>query len=150
MQSGDENKQVLSDKHRSDCVISKALDIVGDRWTLLIVRDMLIFGKKEYNEFIHSAEGISTNILANRLKMLVESGICTRRSHPFDGKKLLYELTEAGAELAPVLIELAVWSKIHTKGTFLYPEVANKIDTDKEGFCEMLIEKARSSRLKHA
>lgn len=74
---------------------------------------MLFFDKCEYSEFMQSEEGISTNILANRLKALVANGICTRRKHPTDGKKILYELTEMGADLKTLILNLAVWGDKH-------------------------------------
>jgi len=100
-------------KQRSDCPISSALDIVGDKWSLLIVRDIMMNGKNTYNEFLKSAEKIATNVLADRLVMLETTGIITKEEHPDSKAKIYYKLTEKGIDLLPVLIELILWSDEH-------------------------------------
>lgn len=97
-------------KQRSDCPISSALDIVGDKWSLLIVRDIMMNGKNTYNEFLKSAEKIATNVLADRLAMLEATGIITKEEHPDSKAKIYYKLTEKGIDLLPVLIELILWA----------------------------------------
>jgi len=94
---------------RSICPISNSLDIVGDRWTLLVIRDMLIFGKHEYHEFMHADEGISTNILAERLKRLLTAEIVKVRAHPTNKTRKLYYLTAKGKALLPLMLEMAFW-----------------------------------------
>jgi DNA-binding HxlR family transcriptional regulator len=98
---------------RSDCPIGTALDYVGDRWTLLIVRDMMFAGKRHFREFLQSDEGISSNILADRLAMLVERGILTREDDPSHKQKAVYSLTERGIALLPVIVALSGWSQKH-------------------------------------
>jgi DNA-binding HxlR family transcriptional regulator len=83
--------------------------MVGDAWSLLILRDIVYFGKKTYNEFLASDEGIARNILANRLVQLQAKGLLVKEPHPQDGRKEIYQLTEDGLELVPVLLELAEW-----------------------------------------
>ena len=83
--------------------------MVGDAWSLLILRDIVYFGKKTYNEFLASDEGIARNILANRLVQLQAKGLLVKKPHPQDGRKEIYQLTEDGLELVPVLLELAEW-----------------------------------------
>jgi DNA-binding HxlR family transcriptional regulator len=88
---------------RSHCPVSFALDVLGDRWTLLVVRDMLLFGKRTYSQFLASEEGIATNVLADRLGWLVRQGIVTKRGRG-------YQMTGKGRDLLPVLLELVKWS----------------------------------------
>lgn len=96
-------------ERRSDCPIVGALDLMGDRWSLVIVRDLMFRGFREYGQFLAAGEGISTNILAERLERLTCAGIILRTEHPSDGKKYVYRLTEKGVDLAPLLLELALW-----------------------------------------
>lgn len=96
-------------ERRSDCPIVGALDLVGDRWSLVIVRDLMFRGFREYGQFIAAGEGIATNILAERLERLTCAGVIMRAEHPSDGKKYVYRLTEKGVDLAPLMVELALW-----------------------------------------
>jgi len=98
---------------RSHCPISYSLELVGDRWSLLIVRDMVYFGKKTYGEFKGSNEGIARNILASRLKQLAEHGLIIKTPHPDDGRKDIYRLTEKGLGLVPILLDMADWGSRH-------------------------------------
>ncbi|UGU16002.1 helix-turn-helix transcriptional regulator [Sinomicrobium kalidii] len=96
-------------KFRSNCPISCSLDIFGDKWSLLILRDIMLRGKMSYSEFLGSEERISTNILANRLNLLENEGILTREVSPANKSKFIYSLTEKGVDLLPVIIELMDW-----------------------------------------
>ena len=95
------------------CPVAYALDLIGDRWTLLIVRDMLFRGKTSFVEFTRSHEKISTNILTNRLQRLEASGIVTKSRAPGNAKVFVYGLTEKGLDLIPVLLEMIAWSAAH-------------------------------------
>ena len=95
---------------RSDCPINFALETFGDPWSLLIIRDIVYFGKKTYGEFLESEEKMATNILASRLARLEQQGILVKRPSPADKRKEEYALTEKGLDLIPVLAELANWS----------------------------------------
>jgi len=97
-----------SKQHRSGCPINFSLEIVGDAWSLLIVRDIIYFGKHTFGEFHASAEGIARNILTNRLAKLEQNGILEKRPHP-DGRKDTYMLTEKGLDLVPLLMDAADW-----------------------------------------
>jgi DNA-binding HxlR family transcriptional regulator len=97
-------------KKRSDCPISSALDIVGDKWSLLIIRDIILSGKNTYNEFLKSEEKIATNILADRLSMLEWAEILIKEEHPDSKAKFFYRLTSKGIDLLPILIEMILWS----------------------------------------
>ena len=91
------------------CPISTTLDILGDKWTLLIIRDLMFAGKRTYGEFLQSEEKIATNILANRLRILEEAGIVEKKAFPGNRVKNLYQLTPKGIDLMPTLFEIVVW-----------------------------------------
>lgn len=103
----------MKNNFRCNCPITSALDIVGDKWSLVIIKQMLFEGKKTFKDFSESAESIATNILASRLKMLEEFDLI-QKTKPADNKKTnIYILTEKGLALTPMLIELTLWSKDH-------------------------------------
>jgi DNA-binding HxlR family transcriptional regulator len=98
---------------RSTCPISTALEFVGDRWTLLVIRDLMFAGKRHFREFLQSEEAISSNILADRLQSLLESGIVTRSDDPTHAQKAVYSLTAKGVDLLPVLVAMSAWTQKH-------------------------------------
>src|SRR5712671_1491439 len=98
---------------RSACPINASLEIFGDRWSLLIIRDIMLRGYRTYKEFLSSDEGIATNILAERLQRLEAAGIITTSRDAEDRRKVVYRLTAKGIDLAPVLVELIFWSAQH-------------------------------------
>ncbi|WP_028562351.1 winged helix-turn-helix transcriptional regulator [Paenibacillus pinihumi] len=102
---------------RSNCPISFSLDLLGDSWSLLIIRDIIFAGKRTFGEFLASDERIARNILTNRLSRLEMMGLITKSPHPTDRRKDLYELTEAGLDLLPVLWELSAWGAKHEPET---------------------------------
>jgi DNA-binding HxlR family transcriptional regulator len=106
---------------RSDCPINFALETFGDPWSLLIIRDMVYFGKKTFGEFLESEEGMATNILASRLARLEQQGILVKRPSRSDKRKEEYVLTEKGLDLIPVLVEMANWSAQHDAQTAAPP-----------------------------
>ena len=97
------------DKYRSDCPIACTLDVIGDKWSLLIIRDVMLRGKMSYSEFLNSEEGIATNILVARLAMLEKEGILVREVAPENKSKYIYRLTHKGADLMPIIIEVMDW-----------------------------------------
>jgi len=100
-------------KRRSGCPVSISLEMLGDRWSLLIVRDLMVRGFRTFKEFQGSSERIATNILADRLQKLEAKGIVTAEVEESDGRKVNYRLTEKGIDLAPVLLELLIWGARH-------------------------------------
>ena len=102
-------------KRRSMCPLNASVEMLGDRWSLLILRDIMVWGFKTYKEFLTSHEGIATNILADRLRKLEEYGIIESERDPSDGRKLIYALTVKGIDLAPVLAEMVLWAARHEK-----------------------------------
>jgi len=95
---------------RSGCPLNFGLEIFGDKWTLLIIRDLMFFGKRYYNEFLSSAEGISTNILADRLALLEKESFIIKSRDEAHKQKVIYSLTEKGIDLLPVILEIGLWS----------------------------------------
>lgn len=102
-----------SPKRRSGCPLNASVEVLGDRWSLLIIRDMMLRGFRTYKEFLGSYERIATNILADRLQKLIAHGIITSEQNPLDGRKLIYSLTPKGIDLAPVLTEMVLWAGAH-------------------------------------
>jgi DNA-binding HxlR family transcriptional regulator len=102
-------------KRRSGCPLNASVEMLGDRWSLLIIRDMMVRGFQTYKEFMASDEGIASNILADRLRKLETYGIITTEPDPSDGRKLIYLLTPKGIDLAPVLTEMVLWAARHEK-----------------------------------
>jgi DNA-binding HxlR family transcriptional regulator len=119
---------------RSSCAAASALELIGDRWSLLIVRAYIFGGCREYSNFLEMPEGISTNILANRLTWLVEIDILTKHCHPTNRKKFYYDITEKGLALIPVIMELARWGWTHLPGMWTPPEIKRSYTDDREAF----------------
>jgi DNA-binding HxlR family transcriptional regulator len=118
----------------SSCPISYALDIFGDKWTLLVIRDLVFSRKQYFREFLASSEKIASNILADRLKTLEASGIVSRRPDPANARKIIYELTEKGKDLIPALLELVRWGAKHDAKTGAPLQFIRRIEKDREGF----------------
>jgi DNA-binding HxlR family transcriptional regulator len=104
---------MTDDGHRSYCPINLSLEIFGDRWTLLVLRDMMFGNKRHFREFLQSDEGIASNILAARLALLVEHGILTRAGDATHKQKAVYSLTEKGIELFPIIVQIGAWGSRH-------------------------------------
>ena len=100
-------------KPRSRCPVSVSLEIFGDRWSLLLVRDMMIRGARNFKDFQNSGERIASNVLAGRLRRLTAAGIIAGEAEGTDGRRINYRLTEKGIDLAPALLELLVWGARH-------------------------------------
>lgn len=118
---------------RSPCPIAAALDVLGDRWTLLVIRDLMFRDFHEYGEFLSAGEGISTNILAERLKRLVDAGIVMRRHNPADRKRVIYTLSEKGIDLMPAVLELVAWGSKYYAHCQLPDGYAQAFKQDKAG-----------------
>lgn len=100
-------------ERRSGCPVSVSLEIFGDRWSLLVIRDLMVRGYRTFREFEQSGEGIATNILSDRLQRLEAAGIITSEPDADDARRLNYRLTEKGIDLAPVVLELLIWGARH-------------------------------------
>jgi len=126
-------------KKRSDCPVSCSLDIWGDKWSLLIIRDLMLDKKCTYGDFLKSPEGIATNILASRLLMLEENNIIEKLDHPDSKAKVLYKLTRKGIDLLPIMIEINLWAE---KYFSTIPEdrkaMLKEVKKDKPGFIKAM------------
>lgn len=118
-------------KPRSNCPITQTLDIIGDRWTLVVLRDIVLGGKTSFGEFAKS-EGISSSTLAERLERLEKAGILVRQPAPEDGRKRVWRPTEKALDLLPILLSLSCWGIKHTRGT-AHKEMADAYQSDPEG-----------------
>ena len=98
---------------RSGCPLNASVEMLGDRWSLLIIRDMMLLGYRSFKQFLNSYERIATNILSDRLKRLESYDIIDSTPDPSDGRKLIYSLTKKGQDLAPVLTEMVLWAAAH-------------------------------------
>lgn len=121
----------MSQNPRIQCPIAASLDLLGDRWTLVVVRDMLLAHRYAFSE-IGADEGIATNILQNRLDRLTEAGVVVRRPHATDKRRRLYLPTERAIELLPVLVDLVVWGDAHTEARSQH-KIALAIRRDRAG-----------------
>lgn len=120
----------MKNKNRSNCPVTYALDLIGDKWSLLILRDIILSGKKFYHEFALSDEGISTNILANRLVMLEHSGILLKARDLRNKKRYIYSPTKKGLDLLPIIIAMVQWSAKYDANTGAPPSEIEKIQQD--------------------
>jgi DNA-binding HxlR family transcriptional regulator len=121
-------------KKRSDCPISNSLDAWGDKWSLLIIRDLMFAKQCTYGDFLKAPERIATNILASRLQALEENKIIEKLDHPDSKAKVLYRLTRKGVDLLPVMIEINLWAEKY----FPIPDdrkaMLKEVKKDKAGF----------------
>jgi DNA-binding HxlR family transcriptional regulator len=106
-------KKKFTPARRSGCPLNASVEILGDRWSLLIVRDMMLRGFRTFQQFLDSYEKIATNILADRLRRLQAHGVISPQRDPSDGRKRIYVLTPKGLDLAPVLTEMVLWAAAH-------------------------------------
>jgi DNA-binding HxlR family transcriptional regulator len=133
-------------KKRSGCPISFSLDFIGDKWTLLILRDIVLQEKSTYGEFLSSKEKIATNILADRLAMLESNGFLDKKVGEDKKTKFVYSMTEKGIELIPVIMELIIWgSKFNPPGD---ADLLKKLEKDKVGTIKKYQNKIRESNQK--
>ena len=134
----------MSTKKRSGCPINLSLELLGDRWTLLIIRDLVFAGKRHFREFLQSDEGISSRTLAERLQTLVDEGVLTRSDDPTHGLKAIYRLTDAGIDLLPVLATLGAWGSKYRKADEKLAQVADELAAGGQPALERMKEKLRA------
>ena len=125
---------MTDNKKRSECPVSCSLDIWGDKWSLLIVRDLMFSKQCTYGDFLKSDEKIATNILASRLQTLEENGIITKSDHPDSKAKVLYKLTQKGIDLLPVMIEINLWAEKYFTIPAERKAMLKEVKKDKEAF----------------
>ncbi|QSX38233.1 winged helix-turn-helix transcriptional regulator [Shewanella sedimentimangrovi] len=126
---------------RSSCPISNVLDLVGDKWSLLVLRDLIFFGKSTYSELQTSDERMATNILSSRLEQLERDGLISKRADANDKRRKVYALTQAGKDMLPLLLEMIVWSSKYAPDTNLPKQLLNRLKNDREKVISELMEK---------
>ena len=127
-------------KKRSDCPVSNSLDLWGDKWSLLIIRDLMDAKACTYGDFLKAPEGIATNILASRLQVLEENKIIEKLEHPESKAKVLYRLTRKGIDLLPIMIEINLWAEKYFP--FIPADrkaLLKEVKKDKAGFIKKVI-----------
>ncbi len=125
-------------KRKSDCPINFGLEIFGDRWTFLIVRDIMFKGKHYYGDFVQSEEKIATNLLADRLSMLEKEGVISKSKDDNHKQKIVYKLTRKGIDLMPVLVEIIMWSAKYDKQSAVDKSFVKAVKKDKAGLINAL------------
>ena len=130
---------------RSDCPVSRSLDVWGDKWSLLIIRDLMFAKQCTYGDFLKAPEGIATNILAARLLLLEESGLIRKLDHPDSKAKVLYKLTQKGIDLLPVMIEINLWAEKYYPIPADRKAMLKEVKKDKEGFIKAGMKELKSA-----
>ena len=118
-------------KRKSDCPIHFGLELFGDKWTLLIIRDLMFKGKHYFGDFINSEEKIATNVLSDRLALLEKEGIIAMFKDENHKQKIVYKLTTKGIDLMPVLVEIIMWSAKYDKDTAVEMEFVRNYNKDR-------------------
>ncbi len=131
-------------KRKSDCPIHFGLELFGDRWTLLIVRDIMFKGKHYFGDFINAEEKIATNLLADRLTMLEKEGIISKSKDKDHRQKIVYTLTLKGIDLIPVLVEIIMWSAKYDKDSGVEKEFVKSYRKDRETLIRQISKKVLS------
>lgn len=139
-------------KFRCTCPITSALDVLGDKWILVLIKQMLMEGKRTFKDFVESEEAISTNILSAKLKLLEDTGMVTKSKLPNNKKTNIYTLTEKAIALAPVIVELALWSDRHLRD--IHPSIDDGenlalLREDKGVFTRMLVTQYQTKENDH-
>jgi DNA-binding HxlR family transcriptional regulator len=131
-------------KKRSECPISCSLDIWGDKWSLLIIRDLMFKKECTYGDFLKSEEKIATNILASRLQTLEENQLIQKLAHPDSKAKVLYRLTQKGIDLLPILLEVHLWADKHSTLPDELKPIIKEVKKNKEGFVKLMTKELKN------
>src|SRR3989449_5394871 len=132
-------KRTMAER-RSACPLNATLEVLGDRWSLLIVRDLIFKGRTTYKDFLAGGEGIATNVLADRLRRLEAEGVIGKGRDAADARRLVYRLTAKGLALAPVLVEMIVW------GAGRSEEHTSELQSRLHLVCRLLLEKKKNNK----
>ena len=122
------------------CPIRFVMGVFGDRWSLLIIRDMMFRGSTRFQDFLRAGEGISTNILSDRLDRLEAQQIISRRKDPANGRQVLYELTDKGRDLLPVMLAVIDWAEKYDPDTHVSPEFAQRVRSDPSAVLDEMLD----------
>ena len=134
---------------RSACPVANALDVIGDRWTLLVIRDLMLMNQHEYHEFLSGPEGIASNILSDRLKRLVCTGLIDSLPHPDHKSKKLYYLTQKGKDLLPLMVEMILWGGAYRASPDMPKERFNKIKRNPKKFIQKVLRDLKAWEEEH-
>ncbi len=134
----------MSSIRRSVCPISCALDLLGDKWTLLVIRDMVFVGKRHFKDFQASGEGIASNILSDRLSRLETQKIIRKSPDPESGRQVIYTLTEKGLALIPILVDLLYWGGRYDQGAEVIKGIYKRIERDRQGLIDELVQSCQT------
>lgn len=134
----------MNKSFRSSCLIASALDLIGDKWSLLIVRDMLMHHKKTFKDFSTSDENIATNLLSSRLKLLESLDILTKTKLSTNKKENIYLLTEKGIDLAPLIMEIVLWSDEYVRAYHSHMNPNHVVPAEKQDVILQTQEKYRA------
>ena len=134
-------------KMRTHCPINFTIEHFGDKWSFLIIRDLMFKGKRHYNEFLESEEKISTSVLGDRLKMLEESGIISKREDNVKKSRIKYSLTKKGIELLPILVEMIIWAGFYDNQTAVEIDFLTQATQNKEALISQIKEKMFAEHL---
>lgn len=138
----------MSNTRRSGCPINLALEVLGDKWSLLVLRDIVFADRRHFRELLtNSQEGIASNVLADRLKRLLEWGVLTRSGDADHKQKAVYSLTEAGIELVPVLAELGIWGRHHLPADEFMSVGAQVLEAGGQAARQRLMQELREEHL---
>lgn len=133
---------------RSGCPINLTLEVLGDRWSLIVIRDIMFSGRRHYRDLLdHSMEGIASNILADRLKKLVEAGLLTKSADPTHKQRTIYSLAEAAIELVPLLAQMGAWGRRHTPASGTLSARAKRLEEGGPEMWQALMEELRAVHL---
>ena len=138
-------RQQAPSSHRSGCPISISLEIFGDRWSLLIVRDLMFKQKTRYGEFLNSDERIATNFLADRLDKLVACGVIEKRQDPMNSRASVFALTNKGRDLLPLMIEITLWSAKYDPDTNAPAILLRRAKSNREALLRDLMTSLKSA-----
>jgi len=135
-----------TDCRQSGCPIAFTLDVVGDKWTLLIIRDMIFEGRRYFGEFLEADEKIASNILTDRLKRLENSKIISKTQDPVHQKKYIYELTSKGVDLIPVILEIILWGAKYDPNTATPKELFQRLKKEKLKLTREVVEAVKNHK----
>jgi DNA-binding HxlR family transcriptional regulator len=133
------------DCRQSGCGVAYGLDVFGDKWTLVVVRDMILLGKRYFNELLASPEKIASNILADRLRRLEEECLITKRQDPENESKFIYELTPKGKELIPLVLEVLRWGFKHAPNSSSPAGLVRWVKKDRDGVTKAILESLKKN-----
>jgi DNA-binding HxlR family transcriptional regulator len=129
-----------SDCRQSGCPVAFTLDTLGDKWSLVVVRDMMLNGKRCYGEFLESPERMASNILADRLKRLEEANVITKSPDPENQKKYVYELTQKGVDLLPLVLDAVIWGSKYVLENSTPKGFLRRLKKDRDGVTREILE----------